>query len=253
MCKTRSSGRRLLRPEPGVRRRWKRRSSSGNWKTEPLPASGEKMEAFLFPLSYGRKFLLGLLLGGLVFPLPVLAAEVITVWGTEVHVRAGPGLHFPVRKTVLRGERLIALEKKRGWYRVETGEGEQGWITADLVLANPLRQPQRPLSRPTRTPADFIGARTALTSYIRFFQQVISPADGPRSSLYPTTSAYSRQAIRKHGALLGILMTFDRLMHDRDEVHRAPRIRKFGRLWPYDPVEGNDFWWASPPGQKPEE
>lgn len=85
-----------------------------------------------------------------------------------------------------------------------------------------------------------------LDAYLRFFQRVISPVDGARSNMYPTGSDYSRRVFRKHGALLGIVMTTERLMHEGNEVIVAPRIKKHGIWRVYDPVAANDWWWQEP-------
>jgi hypothetical protein len=76
---------------------------------------------------------------------------------------------------------------------------------------------------------------------------VLTRADGPRSVMYPTASAFLGQAVAKHGMLVGIVMTADRLLHEWDEQRRAPRIVKYGISRTYDPVEANDFWWAPAP------
>jgi hypothetical protein len=88
-----------------------------------------------------------------------------------------------------------------------------------------------------------------LDAALRFFQQVISPVDGARSNMYPTGSAYARQAIKKHGALMGLLLTVERLMHEGNEEQVSPRIRKYGIWRVYDPVEANDWWWYGPDWQ----
>lgn len=49
---------------------------------------------------------------------------------------------------------------------------------------------------------------------IAFFQQVLSPQDGPVCRFRPTCSAYGREAFRRHGFLKGLLMTTDRLVRD---------------------------------------
>ena len=79
---------------------------------------------------------------------------------------------------------------------------------------------------------------------IRIFQKYISPVDGDRCPCYPTCSQYSVDAIRKHGVLVGTVMTFDRLIHESDEIRRVPAIKVFGSYRYYDPVENNDFWWG---------
>lgn len=110
---------------------------------------------------------------------------------------------------------------------------------------NPMRAPataprqQQQISVPT-TPA-YPGV--VLDMYLTFFQRVISPVDGARSNMYPTGSAYARQAVSKHGALLGIVLTTERLLHEGNEGISAPRIRKYGLWRIYDPVEANDWWW----------
>lgn len=112
--------------------------------------------------------------------------------------------------------------------------------------ANPMRAPKSPpsqaapISKPPSIPVRVFDA------YLRFFQTVISPVDGARSAMYPTGSAYARQALAKHGALLGFVLTAERLMHEGNERLVAPRIWKHGRWRIYDPVEANDRWWHQP-------
>jgi len=111
-----------------------------------------------------------------------------------------------------------------------------------------MRAPQMPQRAKSPTIPAAAGTLPAMVFdvYLRFFQQVISPVDGARSHMYPTGSAYARQAIKKHGALLGIVLTTERLMHEGNEAQVAPRIRKYGLWRVYDPVEANDWWWYGP-------
>jgi putative membrane protein insertion efficiency factor len=85
---------------------------------------------------------------------------------------------------------------------------------------------------------------------IRFFQVYISPVDGDRCPSYPTCSQYAMEAVRKHGALAGLVMGFGRLIHEADEIHRAPQIRVHDSYRYYDPVENNDFWWKKELGRR---
>lgn len=78
---------------------------------------------------------------------------------------------------------------------------------------------------------------------VKGFQKLISPVDGDRCNMYPTCSAYSVDAFRKHGTIKGLLLTVDRLLHEPDEHDFAPIIIKHGVYRYYDPVERNDFWW----------
>jgi len=52
---------------------------------------------------------------------------------------------------------------------------------------------------------------------IGFHQNVISPADGPRSHYYPSSSQYTLDAMRKYGFLRGFIMGCDRLMRENDD------------------------------------
>ena len=69
---------------------------------------------------------------------------------------------------------------------------------------------------------------------IGFHQQVISPADGPRSYHKPSSSQYTLDAMRKYGFFWGFLMGCDRLMRENDDP------------WIYDVVtdaDGDTFKW----------
>lgn len=76
-----------------------------------------------------------------------------------------------------------------------------------------------------------------------FFANHISPVDGNRCPCNPSCSAYSAEAFRKHGFLMGWFMTVDRLIREGDEG-RFSSIDRQGRI--LDPVERNDFWWYPP-------
>ena len=80
------------------------------------------------------------------------------------------------------------------------------------------------------------------TSMLTFFSSVISPVDGDRCPSYPSCAAYSKQAYQKHGAVLGTLMTVDRLFHEADEPRFSPIVEVHGVKRIYDPVSANEFW-----------
>jgi uncharacterized protein len=86
-------------------------------------------------------------------------------------------------------------------------------------------------------------AQKAVEGLLWVFKNYISPVDGDRCPCYPTCSQYALEAVRKHGALIGTVMAFDRLIHETDEMHMAPLIRVYDSYRYYDPVENNDFWW----------
>ncbi|NOY52815.1 MAG: membrane protein insertion efficiency factor YidD [Deltaproteobacteria bacterium] len=86
---------------------------------------------------------------------------------------------------------------------------------------------------------------------VRFFQKFISPVDGDRCTMDPTCSHFALQSIEKHGALLGFMMTADRIVHEYEE-HRFVRARWDGKSYRFpDPVKNNDFWFPSSAAASP--
>jgi hypothetical protein len=102
---------------------------------------------------------------------------------------------------------------------------------------------------PERIPAEQRDRDLTATPFLwlaRFYQRVISPVDGDRCPMYPTCSQYFVHAARKHGPVMGTVMTAGRLMHEPDEKAYVPLVRVGNRLRYLDPVENNDFWWHRP-------
>ncbi len=67
--------------------------------------------------------------------------------------------------------------------------------------------------------SDAAGARSGIGPLKIFFslllgiyQNGVSPADGPTCAFYPTCAGYSKDALRRHGLAVGVLMTGDRLI-----------------------------------------
>jgi putative component of membrane protein insertase Oxa1/YidC/SpoIIIJ protein YidD len=79
-------------------------------------------------------------------------------------------------------------------------------------------------------------------SAIQLYSSTLSPADGPRSPSYPTSTAYGKQAIQKYGFFTGVILTADRLIHESD-VHQGPKIVLYGHRRYFDPIESNTYWW----------
>ncbi len=96
----------------------------------------------------------------------------------------------------------------------------------------------QPLTQPQRIPAA-IGR-----GLLRAYQVVCSPRDGRECPMYPTCTTYAREAVKKHGMLLGFAMTCERLTHEPDEPKRVPSVIVRGHLRWFDPVENNDFWFT---------
>lgn len=79
---------------------------------------------------------------------------------------------------------------------------------------------------------------------VNFFQKHISPIDANRCSCYPSCSIYANKAITEHGALLGWIMTCDRLVRcGRDTSTLSKKIVINSEILASDPVKANDFWW----------
>ena len=79
---------------------------------------------------------------------------------------------------------------------------------------------------------------------VHFFRSAISGADGDRCPMYPSCSTYTTEAFRQHGAIMGWIMSSDRLLRcGRDELKTCPLVRINGQNHCYDPVSNNDFWW----------
>ena len=110
-------------------------------------------------------------------------------------------------------------------------------VTGDVAVE---KAPAPPKPGQTSLPNIF------LLGAVRFYQVGISPADGSSCMLYPTCSGYSQLALRKHGPIVGFVMTAERVMRNHTGDY-YPTIWKFGRWRNYDPVEMNDFWF---PGEK---
>jgi putative component of membrane protein insertase Oxa1/YidC/SpoIIIJ protein YidD len=74
------------------------------------------------------------------------------------------------------------------------------------------------------------------TACIQFYQQTISPTNGPRSNFRPTSSRYMELAVKRYGFTKGILMGLDRLMRENDDawVYRDIKIDQMS--YKYDPA-----------------
>jgi putative component of membrane protein insertase Oxa1/YidC/SpoIIIJ protein YidD len=90
---------------------------------------------------------------------------------------------------------------------------------------------------------------TVLNAAIDIYQGPLNHLSAVRHGqcpMYPSCSQFSREVMAKHGAVLGWVMTMDRLMRcGRSELSTAPLIQINGQWRYYDPVHENDFWWNS--------
>jgi putative component of membrane protein insertase Oxa1/YidC/SpoIIIJ protein YidD len=113
-----------------------------------------------------------------------------------------------------------------------------------------LRGPLKSVRTSTASAASTAGTQGLLegiaSAPILFYQKFLGPSWGQRCAYYPSCSNYALLAIRKHGAVIGSVMTFDRLQHEANEVRYSPLIRAGGEIRVYDPLENNDYWWYTP-------
>jgi len=77
---------------------------------------------------------------------------------------------------------------------------------------------------------------------IHLYQHVAGELDGRSCPSYPVCSSYARQAIEKHGFLLGSWIMLDRLIHESGDVNDGYVVSINGEQRLYDPLERNDFW-----------
>jgi hypothetical protein len=79
---------------------------------------------------------------------------------------------------------------------------------------------------------------------VEVYRENISPIDGKDCPMYPSCSEYSIRSFKKHGFLVGWMMSVDRLFRcGRDELRLSPQVMVNGEIRWYDPPENNDFWW----------
>jgi len=83
---------------------------------------------------------------------------------------------------------------------------------------------------------------------ISFYQNVLSPMDGPRSSSYPTGSVYGKQAYNTYGFFVGTLLTAARLLQEYENP-RLPLVKIYGLDRKNDPLRYNTYWWDEAAGK----
>ncbi len=76
----------------------------------------------------------------------------------------------------------------------------------------------------------------AAEALILFHQNVLSPADGPRSHFRPTSARYMLLAMRRHGFLKGYLKGCDRLLRENDDPWVYRTITIDHKKYKFDPT-----------------
>jgi hypothetical protein len=127
------------------------------------------------------------------------------------------------------------------------------WIQSSPADEGLLRGPGKTVrERETATePAGTQGILEEIAAApVLFYQHFLSRQWGRRCAYYPSCSNYALLAIRKHGAVIGTVITFDRLQHEANEGRTSPLILTGGQIKVYDPLENNDYWWYMTPGSE---
>ena len=121
------------------------------------------------------------------------------------------------------------------------------WTQAGLADETLLRGPRKTIRTSVEAKEPAIGKQGILeeiaSAPVLFYQHFLSHQWGQSCAYYPSCSNYALLAIRKHGALVGSMMTFDRLQHEADEARTSPQILAGGQIKVYDPLDNNDYWW----------
>jgi len=145
---------------------------------------------------------------------------------------AHPGLHA---RTPFRGAKYVTFPPFLGWLLMSlllmcgTLSAEPWGKDADLVNCRYECIAPAPCATP-------LFGQLGET-LIKFHQDVISPADGPRSNFRPSSSQYMLDAMRKYGFFKGFSMGCDRLMRENDDpwvYQKAPNEN--GEMMKWDPV-----------------
>lgn len=60
-------------------------------------------------------------------------ADKVKVLGSTVNIRTSYTTQSAVLATAHQGERLTVLERRNNWYKIETRDGQEGWVYSSLV------------------------------------------------------------------------------------------------------------------------
>ena len=125
-------------------------------------------------------------------------------------------------------------------------------VSALVLLASPpgpFGDTRHPVTREARTrhiPSPRVAPSSAsfLGTAHGFYRSVVTPIDGPRCSHRPTCSAYAREALDRYGLVVGVWLTYDRLLRDArsSPVRLLPARLEAGRIVYLDPLTESTFW-----------
>jgi hypothetical protein len=135
------------------------------------------------------------------------------------------------------------------------GDSADGLRAPDSPLASrgethtfPVTRDKAPaVAEPARTSG--LG-RTFARIWLTAYRGILSRFIRSRCPMHPSCSTYSLEAVRQHGALMGTILTADRLLREADDVPTAPRLWIEGRgIRCEDTVTQNTLWWRPGAGR----
>lgn len=127
----------------------------------------------------------------------------------------------------------------------------QAALADETLLRGPRKTVRTSVEPKERTTGKHDILEEIASAPVLFYQRFLRPHWGHRCAYHPSCSNYALLAIRKHGALFGSMMTFDRLQHEADEARTSPLILTGGQIKIHDPLENNDYWWYTGSHSRP--
>ena len=120
---------------------------------------------------------------------------------------------------------------------------EEPWsarVEAPVMVAGAHQPLPAAVTTVPQVPDGFGGQSCHL--WLRFYQRWFSRFMTTRCPMKPSCSRYSQEAVSRYGVGWGILMTADRLYHERSEQAMARLVPDPDRIRFPDPVESNVIW-----------
>lgn len=85
-------------------------------------------------------------------------------------------------------------------------------------------------------------SKTSGFMWLKIYQNGFSRMMSSPCAMVPSCSNYSLEAVEKHGAFKGIMLTADRLYHEGRIAQTAPVVQTPTKILFIDPVENNVIW-----------
>jgi len=83
--------------------------------------------------------------------------------------------------------------------------------------------------------------RSTLWLGLRFYQKVISPADGATCTMFPSCSQYAIESIQRNGPVLGLWMSSARIVQNHQDA-TLERCAANGTHYYYSPPQHAEWW-----------